>query len=123
MVLLRVVVILVDFQTNTDRFDDGIGLISASLTGFLRRLILELAVVHQFGDGRFRVRGDFNEIEVCFLGETKRVLKTDDTYLLTGRTNKAHFIATNALINSWFVIDDCSFISMTYTQAEQPRST
>jgi hypothetical protein len=64
MTSLRAVVMRVDLRADLDLLDDGLRLVLARLSSLESRLILELAVVHQFADRRPRRRRDLNQIEV-----------------------------------------------------------
>jgi hypothetical protein len=81
--LLRAVVVRVDLGADLDFLDDGLGLVLARLPGLERRLVLELAVVHQLADRGPRRRRDFDQVQVSFLGQPERVGDRHDPYLLT----------------------------------------
>ncbi|EJT86001.1 hypothetical protein PPS11_02376 [Pseudomonas putida S11] len=52
-------------------------------------LLLEevLAVVHHLADGRLRVGGDFHQIQLRFISDTKRFINRDDANLLAVSAN------------------------------------
>ena len=52
-------------------------------------LVLELAVVHELGDGRTCVRGDLDEVEVGVLGKAQGNLGADDADLLPTGTDES----------------------------------
>jgi hypothetical protein len=64
MAPLRAVVMRVDLRADLDLLDDGLRLVLTRLSSLESRLVLELAVVHQFADRRSRRRRDLNQIEV-----------------------------------------------------------
>jgi hypothetical protein len=59
----------IDLRPDLDLLDDRLRLVLARLPGLERRLILELAEVHELGDRRTRRRRDLDEIEICLLGQ------------------------------------------------------
>src|SRR5580658_5575539 len=71
--LLGPVVVRVDLRADLDFLDDGLSLVLARFPGLERRLVLELAVVHQLADRRSRGRRDFDQVEVCFLSKPEGV--------------------------------------------------
>jgi hypothetical protein len=86
---LRLVVMHVDLQTESNLFEDRVRLIATGFLGFLRSFVLELAVIHDLGNGRLAIGGHLNQIEVCLLGKLECDVDTDDADLLTGRSDEA----------------------------------
>jgi hypothetical protein len=79
--LLGAVVMRVDLQAETNLFEHGVGLVAARVAGLLSRLVLELAVIHQLGDGRAGVRSDLDQVEVRFSRQTQRHIQLDNPNL------------------------------------------
>ncbi len=58
-----------DLRAVLHLLDDDVAGLAAGLLGLLRRLVLELAVVHDAADGRVRLGGDLDEVEIELPGE------------------------------------------------------
>jgi hypothetical protein len=89
--LLGAVVVRVDLRPDLDLLDDRLRLVLARLPGLERRLILELAEVHEFGDRRTRRRRHLDEVEIRLLGQPERIGDRDDPDLLTGGADEPDF--------------------------------
>ena len=73
------------------------------LASFLRLLFLfvtELAAVHDAADRRFGVRGDFDEIQLCGLGDLHAFTGLNDADLLSIRTDQANLRDTDRVVYS-----------------------
>jgi hypothetical protein len=79
--LLGAVVVWIDLRPDLDFLDDRLSLVLARLPRLQRGLVLELAVVHQFADRRPRRGSDFDQVQVCFLGQPERVGDRHDPHL------------------------------------------
>ena len=86
-------------------------LVLAGLAGLLRRLVLELAVVHELADRRAGHRGDLDEVEVCLLRQPQRVADGDDADLLTVRTDQAHLVDADPVVDPGLSADGASRVS------------
>lgn len=106
--LLRLVVVAINLQADTNRLDDRVGLVPAGLASLLSRLVFELPVVHELRDGWVGVRRNLDKIQSGLLGKAEGILHADDAYLFTTRADKANLIDVDALIDSWFVVNGCS---------------
>ena len=107
--LLGLVVVLVDLGAKLHLFDDGVSLVLAGLTVLHRRLVLELAVVHELGDRRARHRSNLDEIEVGLLGEPQGILDPDDSDLFAVRTDQSHLGDADPVVDAGFGADVHSF--------------
>jgi hypothetical protein len=87
---LRLVVVHVDLQTESNLFEDRVRLVATRFLRLLRSFVLELAVIHDLGNGRLAIGGHLNQIEVCLLGKLEGDVDTDDADLLTGRSDEAN---------------------------------
>ena len=110
MTLFSVVIMLVDLRPQLHLFDDSIRPITAGFPSLLRVLVLELAIVHKTADRRLSLRGYLDQIEVCLLGEIKRLLRTDDANLFTAWPNQANFRNPDSLVNPKLVADISSIV-------------
>jgi hypothetical protein len=82
MALLGAVVVRVDLRPDLDLLDDRLRLVLARFPGLERRLILELAEVHELADWRPRRRRDLNKVKVRLLRQPERVIDRHDPDLL-----------------------------------------
>src|SRR5690606_20822219 len=95
---LGFVVVLINFETETNLFEDRVRLVASSFFRLLRSLVLELSVVHDLGDRRLGIGGNLNQIEVCLLRQTQGCLDFDNADLLTGRADKSDFRNADAVV-------------------------
>jgi len=72
----------VDLRPDLDLLDDRLRLVLARLPGLERRLILELAEVHELGHWRPRRGRYLDEVEIRLLSQPERVGDRDDPNLL-----------------------------------------
>jgi hypothetical protein len=72
----------VDLEAEPDLLENRVGLVAPRLTRLHVGLVLELAVVHELGDGRTSVRGNLDQVEVCVLGELQGDCRGDNADLL-----------------------------------------
>ncbi len=85
MTLLGLVVVLVDLEAEPHLLDLGVRLVATRLARLHRRFVLELAVVHELDDGRARVRGHLDQVEIRLLSKPHGILDPDDADLLALR--------------------------------------
>ena len=97
---LGFVVVGVNFQAEANLLKDGIGLITPCLLGLLCFFILELAVVHDFRDGRLGVGSYLNQIQVCLLSKSERYVDGDDAHLLAGWADKSDLRNADSVIGT-----------------------
>jgi hypothetical protein len=86
-------------------------LMALLLPRFLRSdglLVLELPVVHDLADGRFRQRRHLHEIKVRFLGRHERLLTRDDPDLRSVRADQAHLGGADTVVDPILRRCDCS---------------
>ncbi|GED11775.1 hypothetical protein CCE02nite_37740 [Cellulosimicrobium cellulans] len=79
----------VDLQAEADLLEDRVRLVAPRLTRLHVGLVLELAEVHELGDGWPGVRGDLDEVEVRVLGKAQGNLGADDADLLPAGTDES----------------------------------
>jgi len=122
--LLGLVVVLVDLETETHLFDLGVGLVATRLARLDRRFVLELAVVHELDDGRTRVRGHLDQIEIGFLSKPHGILNPDDAYLLALRAYQSDLGDSDAFVDAGLV-DNRSFVVVNVlpTRKKAPAGT
>src|SRR5690606_23891509 len=70
--LLGGVVVRVDLRAQLDLLDDRLRLVLLRLPRLDRGLVLELAEVHELGDGRASGRRDLDQVEIRLLCESQR---------------------------------------------------
>ncbi|GAA4512785.1 hypothetical protein GCM10023159_18640 [Brevibacterium yomogidense] len=90
----------VDLEPEADLLEGRVGLVLPCFTRLLSGLVLELAVVHEFGDRRLRLRRDLDEIEVRFTGEIKGLSHCDDAHLLPIRSDEADFRDSDPVVDT-----------------------
>ena len=118
---LGYVVVSFDLQSEPDLFEDGVRLIATRFLGLLRSLVLELAVVHDLDDGRFRVGGHLDEIKVGFLSQAQRHLDADDADLLTRGSDEADLGDADAVIGAGIADAELLFVRLVATAARVCR--
>src|SRR5690606_25344839 len=99
--LLGAVVVRVDLQPEPDLLEDRVRLVASRVARLHVGLVLELAVVHELGDGRSRVGSDLDQVEICLRGQPERVLDADDADLLAVGADQAHLGNSDALVDAW----------------------
>jgi hypothetical protein len=84
-------------------FDDffDLDLLQNGFVLLLAFLVLELAVVHDFGYGRLRRRRNLYQVQLSFLCLPQGIVNLDDAELLAFHTDQTHFWRCN------FTIDAC----------------
>jgi len=87
MALLGLIVVRVDLQPEPNLLERGIRLVPTGFPSLHIRLVLVLAVVHEFRDGWLSIGGDFNQVEIRLSGKAKRVLYSNNSDLFTTRSN------------------------------------
>src|SRR6266571_3780758 len=88
---LDLVVAFVGPGTELHLFDVDLLLLELGFVSFFRLAVLELAVVHQFADGRLGKRSNFHQIDFGFLGHFQGLGNRHDADLLAGGSDQAHF--------------------------------
>ena len=101
MAALRLVVVGVDLQAETDFLQDRVGLVLPGLARLDGGFVLVLAEVHQLAHRRLGLRCNFNEIKVGLGSQTQGILNTDDSYLFACRADQPHLGDADTLIDSW----------------------
>jgi len=110
--LLGAVVVRVDLRPDLDLLDDRLRLVLARLPGLERRLVLELAEVHELADRRPRGRRHLYEVEVCLLGQPQSVGDRDDPDLLAGWAYEANFRYPDTVVDTRFSADVTSNVTL-----------
>ena len=98
--LLGAVVVRVDLRPELDLLDDRVDLVLAGFPRLHGGFVLELAEVHELGDGGLGHRGHLDQVEVGLGGQTQRVLDADDADLLTIGANQPHFRDPDAVVDA-----------------------
>jgi hypothetical protein len=106
------IVVIVDLGPQFLLFDDGLLLVLTRLALLLRRLVFELAVVHDLADRRFGVRGNFDKVEIGIRGDAKGVFDTHNAYLLPSRTDQSDFRYADAFVDAGLSADGASLIGL-----------
>jgi len=107
---LGLVVVRVDLGTKLLFLDDGLLLVLARLARLLRRLVLELAVVHDLADRRLGVGRYFDKVEIGIRGDAECIFDAHNAYLFTARPNKSDFGYANALVDTGLSADGPSLV-------------
>jgi hypothetical protein len=118
---LGAVVVRVNLRPNLDFLDDRLRLVLARLPGLERRLILELAEVHELADRRPRGRRHLDEIEVCLLSQSQRIGDRDDPDLLSRRAYETNFRYPDTVVDTRFSADVTSNVT-SFLIRDYPRS-
>ena len=100
--LLGAVVVRVDLRAELDLLDDRVDLVLARFASLQCRFVLELAEVHELGDGRLGHRGNLDEVEVSLGGQTQRVFDAHDADLFSVGANQPHLGYPNAVVDARF---------------------
>ena len=79
--------------------------IPTKLTSLNCGFVLVLTVVHELAYGRFRVRGNFNQVEFCILSQTQCVSQGYNTYLFAAGADKSDFRNADTIVNARFAND------------------
>jgi hypothetical protein len=74
----------------------------------LRRLIFELAVVHDLADRWSGIRGNFDEVEIGVRGDAKCVFDAHNAYLLPSWADQTDFRYADALVDAGLSADGAS---------------
>src|SRR5947209_779058 len=110
--LLGLVIVIVDLWPQLLFFDDGLLLVAAGFARLLRRLVFELAVVHDLADRRPGVRGNFNEVEIGVRGDAQCVLDAHYAYLLPPWADQPDFRYADALVDAGLSADGASLVGV-----------
>jgi hypothetical protein len=121
MAPLGAVVVRVNLRPNLDFLDDRLRLVLARLPGLERRLILELAEVHELAHRRPRGRRHLDEVEVCLLSKSQRVGDRDDPDLLARRAYETNFRYPDTVVDTRFSADVTSNVTL-FLVRDCPRS-
>ena len=78
----------------------------------MRRLILELAVVHDLADRWSGVRRNFDKVEIGIRGDAKGIFDTHDAYLFPSWTDQTDFRYADALVDAGLSADGASLIDL-----------
>src|SRR5699024_2146899 len=108
--LLGLVVMRVDLGPELLLLDHGLLLVLPGLALFLRLLVLELAVVHDLGDRRARVRRDLDQVQVGLQGQSKSILDANDPDLLAPGADESDFGDTASFVDTCFGADGRSSV-------------
>ena len=92
-------------HTNFLDFDDT--LIFLGFLFLLGLLEAELAVVHYLTDGRSRVGGNFDEVELLFIGYLESCLRGHNAELLTLAADQANFFIKDIVVDLMSDVCDC----------------
>ena len=103
MALLGVVVVLRDLRAELDLADRDLLLVLARRLLLLRLLVLVLRVVEHAADGRARVGGDLDEVEIALLGVAQRLGRLDDADLLAVLADQPDLGHADALVDPGLV--------------------
>jgi hypothetical protein len=74
----------------------------------LRRLVLELAVVHDLANRWFGIRGNFDKVEIGVRGDAKSVFDTHNAHLLPSWSDQADFRYADAFVDAGLSADGAS---------------
>ena len=108
MTLFGLVVVIVDLGSQLLFFDDGLLLVLARLARLLRRLILELAVVHDLADRWSGVWRNFDKVEIGIRGDAEGIFDTHDAYLLPSWADQTDFRYADAFVDAGLSADGAS---------------
>src|SRR6266545_592683 len=106
--LLGLVVMRVDLWPEFDLLDDRVRLVLPRLAGLHRRLVFELAVVHEPSDGRPRGGRDLDQVEIRLAGDFEGLGDGHDAHLLAVRTDEPDLGHANAIVDTRFGADGTS---------------
>jgi hypothetical protein len=96
---LDLIIVVVDHRAHLDLLDLNDLLLLAGLGGLLLFLEFVLAVIEDFGNRGNRVRRDFDQIEVGFLGHCQGLTGWHDSNILSVGSDEAHFARINTVVN------------------------
>ena len=99
---LHLQVVRIDLGPHADLAQDGRVLVLAGLAFLLRLLVLELAVVEQPADRRYRCRRDLYEVEVGFTCQLQGLSRGHDTQTLASPVDEQDFTSSDAVVDSEF---------------------
>src|SRR4029077_17986605 len=97
---LEVEVVVVGLGTELDLLEDDRGLVLPRRLLLLRRLVLELAEVHDLADRWGGTGADLAQLQPRLLGEAQRLLGGDDADLCAVGADDAHLGHSNAAADS-----------------------
>jgi hypothetical protein len=105
---LRLQVVLVDLRTNAHFLDDDRVLLLSGVVLLLLGQVLVLAIVQDLADGRARFGGDFDQVELLFLGDRQSVVGVNDSELVSVLVDQADLPDANVVVDSSFRLCRCS---------------
>ena len=95
-------VVFVDLRLHPHLAELHVRLVLLRLTVLLRLLVLVAAEVHQAGDGRVGLGGDFDEVHAGGAGHRDRLGGLYDADLVAVLVDQSDFRHTDALVDPWF---------------------
>jgi hypothetical protein len=96
---LRLEVMLADLGTEFHFFDLDDVVLAASIFLFLDAFEFELAIVHDPGHGRLRLRGHLHEVHLALDRQGLRAVDGQDTQLFVPIVDDANFGGTDLVVN------------------------
>src|SRR5438105_4737188 len=97
---LEPVIVLFGLRTDLHFLELHHRLLLLRLAGFLLRLVLELAVVHDLADRRLRHRRDLDQVEAVFSCFGEGCLEGQDTQLLSLWTDDSKFTGADSAVRT-----------------------
>src|SRR5699024_1058754 len=92
MALLRLIIVFVDLETETNLLERGVRLVLPGFPGLLSRFVLVLSVVHELGYGWLRLR--------CYLDEIECLANGNDSDLFTIGSDQPNLGNPNPVIDA-----------------------
>jgi hypothetical protein len=89
----------------------------------LRRLVLELAVVHDLADRWSGVRRNFDKVEIGIRGDAKGIFDTHNAYLFPSRADQTDFRYADALVDAGLSADGASLVQWLFSLPPPPGSS
>jgi len=83
--------------------DADIARLAPRLFGSLRRIELELPIVHDPADRGIRQRRHLHQVEILLLGNGERLRKRRDPELATFSVDKPDLTSTDTVIDPWLI--------------------
>ncbi|BBY00631.1 hypothetical protein MSEO_11300 [Mycobacterium seoulense] len=111
---------IVDLRSQLLLFDDGLLLVAAGFARLLRRLVFELAVVHDLADGGSGIGGDFDKVEIGVRSDAQCVFDAHYAYLLSPWSDQSDFRYADALVDAGLSADGASLVGLTRVLQRRP---
>ncbi len=86
--------------------DPYVDRLASRFLGSLRRIELELAIVHDSGDGWIRQWGNLDQVEIELTGDVQRLGEQLDTELLSIGVDQAHFASADTIVDPGLIGGD-----------------